>query len=99
MSFTCDEVWLSFPKMGERAESVHLALFPGDSEILGPAAGVQANSHAGDWVTLRRVRDEVLKALEEARGNKLICGGLEAQGRATAADPIQSGRCPHHAEM
>ena len=36
------------------------------------------------------VRDEVLKALEEARNNKLIGTGLEAQLAFTAADPVYS---------
>jgi isoleucyl-tRNA synthetase len=36
------------------------------------------------------VRDEVLKALEEARNNKLIGTGLEAQVELSAADPIYS---------
>jgi len=99
MSFTCDEVWISFPKMGERAASVHLALFPGDSEILGAAAQVQSNSNASEWVTLRSVRDEVLKALEEARNHKLIGGGLEAQVTITAADPIHSVLTRHADEL
>ena len=36
------------------------------------------------------VRDEVLKALEEARNNKLIGTGLEAQVAITASDPLYS---------
>jgi isoleucyl-tRNA synthetase len=36
------------------------------------------------------VRDEVLKALEEARNNKLIGTGLEAQVALAAPDPIYS---------
>jgi isoleucyl-tRNA synthetase len=40
-----------------------------------------------DWKALRAVRDDVLKALEEARNRKLIGGGLEAQVTLTAADP------------
>ena len=43
-----------------------------------------------DWTTLRSVRDEVLKALEEARNSKLIGTGLEAQVAITAADPVYS---------
>ena len=39
---------------------------------------------------MRSVRDEVLKALEEARNNKLIGTGLEAQVAITAADPLYS---------
>ena len=45
---------------------------------------------AEDWTTLRSVRDEVLKALEEARNNKLIGTGLEAQVNLTAPDPVYS---------
>jgi isoleucyl-tRNA synthetase len=36
------------------------------------------------------VRDQVLKALEEARNNKLIGGGLEAHVHVTAPDPVYS---------
>ena len=36
------------------------------------------------------MRNEVLKALEEARNSKLIGGGLEAQLRLTATEPIHS---------
>ncbi|HUO13357.1 MAG TPA: zinc finger domain-containing protein, partial [Verrucomicrobiae bacterium] len=43
-----------------------------------------------DWTTLRSVRDEVLKSLEEARNNKLIGTGLEAQVVITASDPVYS---------
>ncbi|MGB9195381.1 MAG: class I tRNA ligase family protein, partial [Terriglobales bacterium] len=45
--------------------------------------GLQAN-----WTTLRTVRDEVLKALEEARNAKLIGTGLEAQVVLTASEPL-----------
>ena len=43
-----------------------------------------------DWATLRVVREEVLKALEEARNNKLIGGSLEAQVKVIASDPVYS---------
>jgi isoleucyl-tRNA synthetase len=36
------------------------------------------------------VRDEVLKALEEARNNKLIGTGLEAQINVAASNPVYS---------
>ncbi len=99
MSFTSEEVWDYLPKTAGRAESVHLALFPTAAEILGDAktiAGaapgvVAADEKTGeDWTTLRMVRDEVLKALEDARNNKLIGTGLEAQVTVSAADPIYS---------
>src|SRR5205085_8635379 len=34
MSFTADEVWQYLPKRNSRPESVHLALFPTNAEIL-----------------------------------------------------------------
>src|SRR5208282_3414948 len=40
------------------------------------------------WIQLRRVRDEVLKALEEARNGKFIGTGLEAQVHLTAPEPL-----------
>jgi isoleucyl-tRNA synthetase len=89
MSFTCEEVWQYLPKLASRGESVHLATFPTQEEIVGgtPAADSKLGE---DWTALRSVRDEVLKALEEARNNKLIGTGLEAQVAITAADPTHS---------
>jgi isoleucyl-tRNA synthetase len=99
MSFTSEEVWDYLPKTAGRAESVHLALFPTAAEILGdaktiagtaPGVGAADEKTGEDWTTLRLVRDEVLKALEDARNNKLIGTGLEAQVTVAAADPIYS---------
>jgi isoleucyl-tRNA synthetase len=93
MSFTAEEVWDYLPQSAGRADSVHLALFPSAAEILGDASrsAVSCEDKAGqDWTTLRSVRDEVLKALEEARNHKLIGTGLEAQVTVTAAEPPYS---------
>ena len=91
MSFTSEEVWDYLPKAAGRAESVHLALFPSEAEILGDARNAVAEEKtAEDWTTLRSVRDEVLKALEEARNNKLIGTGLEAQVNLAAPEPVYS---------
>jgi len=99
MSFTSEEVWDYLPKTAGRAESAHLALFPTAAEILGdaktiagagPGAGSADDKTSEDWMTLRMVRDEVLKALEDARNNKLIGTGLEAQVTVAAADPVYS---------
>jgi isoleucyl-tRNA synthetase len=91
MSFTCEEIWPYLPKTESREESVHLAHFPSTAEILGdsaiPATDAKSNE---EWTSLRSVRDEVLKALEEARNNKLIGTGLEAQVAITASDPVYS---------
>jgi isoleucyl-tRNA synthetase len=101
MSFTAEEVWDYLPKVANRKESVHLELFPSPVEILGNATDAaeagetEANS---DWITLRAVRDEVLKALEEARNSKLIGTGLEARVTVSASDPVYS-TLSRHAEQ
>ncbi len=95
MSFTCEEVWPYLPKATQREESVHLASFPSPREIASEAD----QKSDDDWATLRAVRDEVLKALEEARNNKLIGTGLEAQVTLTAPDPVHSVLARHAAEL
>jgi len=88
LSFTCEEIWQYLPKVAGRAESVHLAAFPTSDETLGGVPAQKDERQEQDWSTLRSVRDEVLKALEEARNSKLIGGGLEAQVHVKAADPV-----------
>ena len=88
LSFTCEEIWQYLPKVAGRAESVHLAAFPTSDETLGGVPAQKDERQEQDWSTLRSVRDEVLKALEEARNSKLIGGGLEAQVDVKAADPV-----------
>ena len=94
MSFTCEEIWPYMPKVADRLESVHLSKFPGTADILGETAVPVADSGGQksdeEWASLRSVRDEVLKALEEARNNKMIGTGLEAQVTITASDPLHS---------
>jgi isoleucyl-tRNA synthetase len=93
MSFTAEEVWDYLPRVAGRGESVHLALFPEAAEILGDARNAAESCDqktTDDWTMLRSVRDEVLKALEEARNNKLIGTGLEAQVALSAAEPAYS---------
>jgi isoleucyl-tRNA synthetase len=95
MSFTAEEVWQYLPKDGGRCAGVHLSCFYRDEEILGAASAPQLNreevaAQRVVWFNLREVRDQVLKALEEARNNKLIGTGLEAQVILTAADPAYS---------
>jgi isoleucyl-tRNA synthetase len=91
MSFTCEEIWPYLPKSDSREASVHLAHFPSTAEILGDSAIPASDSKSNEeWTSLRSVRDEVLKALEEARNNKLIGTGLEAQVAITASDPVYS---------
>jgi isoleucyl-tRNA synthetase len=100
MSFTAEEIWEYLPKAADRTESVHLALFPSVAEILGDAENSAAEEDtADDWTTLRSVRDEVLKALEEARNGKLIGTGLEAQVALSASDPTYSVLSRHAEQL
>ena len=90
MTFTSEEIWRFLPMIENRRESVHFSYFPNTRDIFGEGVTEQDEKESQDWQTLRFVRDEVLKALEEARNNKLIGTGLEAQVAITAADPVYS---------
>jgi isoleucyl-tRNA synthetase len=91
MSFTADEIWSFLPAVAGRPESVHLAQFPAPADITGDTAAASGLEELkSDWETLLGVRDEVLKALEEARNRKLIGGSLEAQVRVSAPEPVYS---------
>jgi isoleucyl-tRNA synthetase len=92
MSFSSEEVWQYLPRVESRPESVHLAQFPTGPDIAGTQAlhEASAKQQAEDWAVLRSVREDVLKALEEARNNKLIGGSLEAQVTVSAAEPVYS---------
>jgi len=92
MSFTCEEVWQYLPPVAGRLESVHLTTFPQAEELLGSAEAAVAvdAKQSDDWKTVRAVRETVLKALEEARNQKLIGGNLQAQVTLTAVDPVLS---------
>jgi isoleucyl-tRNA synthetase len=73
--FTADEIWENLP--GRREPSVHIAEFP--------AAGEQSNDGLlARWNRLFEVRDDVLRALEEARVAKQIGSSLEAKVTLTA---------------
>src|SRR6266704_1279768 len=92
-SFTAEEIWNHLPRTDQQPESVHLALFAGDDGTLASGGAVGKRSRDSvfgnslefetRWETLLRVREEVMKKLEEARNNKLIGGGLEAQVSVT----------------
>jgi isoleucyl-tRNA synthetase len=75
LSFTTDEVWEYLPKVEDREASVHLALFPKPEEIFSedPAALLE------EWKQLFGLRDAAMIKLEEARKEKSIGKGLEAE--------------------
>jgi isoleucyl-tRNA synthetase len=88
VSFTCDEVWQHLSAIQARSESVHLATFPTAADIFGSSSvAVDDPGQEQEWTALRNIRDQVLKALEEARNQKQIGKSLEAQVKLTASDP------------
>jgi isoleucyl-tRNA synthetase len=99
MSFTAEEVWNYLPANSQRAESVHLAHFPAAADILPANMPERDENELREWQTLRSVRDEVLKALEEARNSKMIGTSLEAQVGLSAAEPVYSVLARHAGEL
>ncbi len=76
LSFTCDEVW-RYMHPDDAATSVHLAYFPAPGDLTdGITEGQRAT--AEKWQSLLPVRDQVLKALDIAREDKVIGASLEA---------------------
>ncbi|HEV8168828.1 MAG TPA: class I tRNA ligase family protein, partial [Pyrinomonadaceae bacterium] len=74
--FTADEIWENLP--GRSEESIHLALLP--------TAGEESDDALlAEWDRLYAIRDEVLRALEEARVAKRIGSSLEAKVTLNAA--------------
>ena len=88
-TFTSEEVWSYMPASASHRPSVHLTEFPEPRDLTGELPdGFDAAKLEGDWDVLLSVRSEVLKALEAARNDKLIGGGLEAQVRLTAPESV-----------
>jgi isoleucyl-tRNA synthetase len=81
LAFTTEEVWSHTRKPASAPESVHLALLPDPEEV---ASGLDAAKLAR-WERLLEVRNVVLKALEEARQQKVIGTSLEARVRLAGA--------------
>lgn len=82
LSFTADEVWQSLP--GERDEFVFTQTwFEG-------LASVTLDSDLSDeyWTNLITVRDEVNKAIEQARREQRVGGSLEAEVTLYADDSL-----------
>ncbi|HEY0461426.1 MAG TPA: isoleucine--tRNA ligase [Pyrinomonadaceae bacterium] len=68
--FTADEAFENLP--AQKLASVHLAEFP-------RVSAADNSRLLADWEQIFSIRDEVLKALEEARERKEIGSGLEAK--------------------
>ncbi len=79
LSFTAEEIWVHMP--WEKEESVFLAGFPVPDEKLMDGV-LEAR-----WEKLRAIRDEVNKALEIKRKDRVIGNALEAKVTVSATDP------------
>ncbi|MGD0096867.1 MAG: isoleucine--tRNA ligase [Terracidiphilus sp.] len=84
LSFTADEIWEHLPQVEGREASVHLAQFPAPSEIFSQDPAPLLD----EWKQLLAVRDEVMKHLENARQNKEIGKGLEADVKIIAGPAL-----------
>ncbi len=73
--FTAEEIWKYLPKSSVEPASVHVTLFPEQTELRPGISAVQTAA----WDLLAKVRAEVLKALEAARNEKKINSGLEGK--------------------
>jgi isoleucyl-tRNA synthetase len=76
--FTADEIWESLPAIDGRPTSVHIAELPS-------AGGKRDLGLAARWDQLFSIREEVMRALEDARVARLIGGALEAAVDITAS--------------
>jgi len=77
LSFTCEEIWQHKNFGSGRLESVHLAEFP-QAEELSAGITLQQREAGAERELLLPVRDQVLKALDSAREDKIIGSSLEA---------------------
>ena len=70
---TAEEIWQHMPAEYREEESVHLVAWPGfTDEYLDPALEER-------WERFMEIREEVMRALEKARADKLIGSSLEAR--------------------
>ena len=83
LTFTAEEIWTH---MGQ-PESVHLELFPEPAELTADLSDAH-RKRSGNWDRLMKVREDVLKSLEQARQEKFIGAPLEARVRLTANQDI-----------
>ena len=84
LSFTADEVWEYLPAVEGREASVHLAQFPRPEEVFSedPAKLLE------EWKQIFGLRDAAMIKLEEARQEKRIGKGLEAEIEARVSGDL-----------
>ncbi len=87
LSYTCEEVWQHMAHASGTPSSVHLALLP-EATDLSSGMSARQRSEAADWAELVPVRDQVLKALDGAREDKVIGSSLEGAVRLAASGEL-----------
>ena len=76
--FTADEIWENLPKSSDSGfSSVHLESLPVDD-------GRDNAALLAEWEALFKIRDQVLRTLEDSRNAKTIGSSLEAKVELTA---------------
>ena len=87
LTFTTEEVWQHYPEAMRnregREESIQLCSWPKRSDF-APALPEDTTQLSAAWACIMEVRDVVTKALEEARGAKVIKKSQEAAIEVTA---------------
>ncbi len=84
LSFTADEIWKHLPVDPGREESVHLTGFPTVNEAY------LDEDLAEKWEKVLQVRDQVSKALEEARIGRMIGHPLNAKVEIEASPEMMA---------
>ena len=74
LAFTCEEIWANLPKSSDH--NPEACVF---NEMPKGKAGDETAEFMAKWERIRKIRDEVNKALENARNQKTIGKSLEAQ--------------------
>lgn len=81
---TAEEIWRHMPAGYKEEESVHLVSWPGfTDEYLDPELEER-------WDRFMKIREEVSRALEKARADKLIGSSLEARVRLFVPPPCRN---------
>jgi isoleucyl-tRNA synthetase len=93
MAFTAEEMWRYLPGAAGKTASIHMAAMPEvDGSLLDPDLAKQ-------WQTIKSVRAEVTKALEEARAQKRIGHSLEASVALGLDDALYEELLPYREEL
>lgn len=90
LSFTADEAFENLP--AQKLDSVHLAEFP-------TASGKDETDLLENWERLFKIREDVLKQLEEARNAKVIGSSLQAKVILTVDKETLGFLLPYYPEL